>query len=42
MNVTPAQVEVQFKDAWFPACAGMTDRCHDTELNNILDDISET
>jgi hypothetical protein len=42
MNVTPAQAGVQFKDAWIPACAGMTDRCHDTELNNILDDISET
>ena len=42
MNVTPAQAGVQFKDALIPACAGMTDRYHDTELNNILDDISGT
>jgi hypothetical protein len=33
---------VQFKDAWIPACAGMTDRYDDTELNIILEDISET
>jgi len=25
MIVTPAQAGVQFKDAWIPACAGMTD-----------------
>jgi hypothetical protein len=24
MIVTPAQAEVQFKDAWIPACAEMT------------------
>ena len=24
MIVTPAQAGVQFKDAWIPACAGMT------------------
>ena len=29
---------VQFKDVWIPACAGMTDRHHVTELNNILKD----
>jgi hypothetical protein len=28
MIVTPAQAGVQFKDAWIPACAGMTDRLH--------------
>jgi hypothetical protein len=39
MNVTPAQAGVQFRDSWIPACAGMTDRYHDTELNNILEDI---
>jgi hypothetical protein len=41
-NVTPAQAGVQFKDAWIPACAGMTDRYHSAELNNILEDISAT
>ena len=45
-SAAPAPVQmgagVQFKDAWIPACAGMTDRYHDTELNFILDDISET
>ena len=25
MTITPAQAGVQFKDAWIPACAGMTD-----------------
>ena len=42
MNVSPAQAGVQIKDAWIPACAGMTDRYHDTEPNNILEDISGT
>jgi len=28
MIVTPAQAGVQFKDAWIPACAGMTDGYH--------------
>ena len=36
MNVTPAQAGVQFKDAWIPACAGMTDRYPDKELNVFL------
>jgi len=40
MGVTPAQAGAQFKDAWIPACAGMTDQYHDTEQNNILEDIS--
>jgi hypothetical protein len=42
MNVTPAQAGVQFKGAYIPACAGMTDRYHDSKLNNILYDISGT
>jgi hypothetical protein len=42
MNVTPAQAGVQFKDAWIPACAGMTSRYHRAELNHILEDISGT
>jgi hypothetical protein len=25
MSATPAQAAVQFKDAWIPACAGVTD-----------------
>jgi hypothetical protein len=36
MNVTPAQAGVQIKDDWIPACAGMTDRYDDAELNIIL------
>ena len=35
-NVTPAQAGVQFKDAWIPAFAGMTDREHDKKLNHII------
>ena len=42
MIVTPAQAGVQFKDAWIPACAGMTDGYHAAELNNILDNICGT
>ena len=42
MNVTPAQAGVQFKDAWIPACAGMTNGYHASELNNILDNIFGT
>jgi hypothetical protein len=42
MIVTPAQAGVQFKDAWIPACAGMTVGQHASVLNNILDNISET
>ena len=34
MYVTPAQAGVQFKDAWIPAFAGMTDRYNDSQLNN--------
>jgi hypothetical protein len=26
---------VQFKDAWIPASAGMTDRYYGSELNNV-------
>jgi hypothetical protein len=40
MIVTPAQAGVQFKDAWIPACAGMTDGQHASVLNNSLDNIS--
>jgi hypothetical protein len=40
MKVTPAQAGVQFKDAWIPACAGMTDRYLEVDLNNILNNIS--
>jgi hypothetical protein len=40
MIVTPAQAGVQFKDAWIPACAGMTDGYHPSVLNNIFGDIS--
>jgi len=42
MIVTPAQAGVQFKDAWIPACAGMTDSYHTSELNNILGNSSGT
>ena len=35
MIVTPAQAGVQFKDAWIPACEGMTDRLHASVLNKI-------
>ena len=42
MNVTPAQAGVRFKDAWIPACTGMTRRYHRAELNHILEDISGT
>jgi hypothetical protein len=42
MNVTPAQAGVQFKDAWIPACAGMTDRYLEADINNILINISGT
>jgi hypothetical protein len=31
---------VQFIDVWIPAYAGMTSRYNDSELNNILKDIS--
>jgi hypothetical protein len=41
MNVTPAQAGVQFKDAWIPACAGMTVRYRTKNLNNIYCNISE-
>jgi hypothetical protein len=37
MNVTPAEAGVQFKDAWIPASAGMTDWDDDTEQNNIFE-----
>ena len=40
MDVTPAQAEVQFKDAWIPACAGMTDRYLEVDLYKILNNIS--
>jgi hypothetical protein len=33
---------VQFKDAWIPACAGMTDRYHNSKRSKILADISGT
>jgi hypothetical protein len=36
MIVTPAQAGVQFKEAWIPACAGMTDGYHASGINNIL------
>ena len=42
MIVTPAQPGVQFKDAWIPACAGMTDWYYRAGLNHILEDISGT
>jgi hypothetical protein len=42
MIVTPAQAGVQFKDAWIPACAGMTGGEHASVFNNILDNISGT
>jgi hypothetical protein len=42
MFVTPAQAGVQFKAAWIPACAGITDRYHDSELNNILFETAST
>jgi hypothetical protein len=42
MNVIPAQAGVQFKGAWIPACAGMTDRYLEADINNILDNISGT
>ena len=35
MIVTPAKAGVQFKDAWIPAYAGMTDRFHTSELTKI-------
>jgi hypothetical protein len=31
---------VQFKGAWIPACAGMTDRYLQADINNILINIS--
>jgi hypothetical protein len=40
MFVTPAQAGIQFKDAWVPDCAGMTDGQHASVLNNSLDNIS--
>ena len=42
MNVTPAQAGVQFTPAWIPACAGMTDRYLEADINNILINISGT
>jgi hypothetical protein len=42
MIVTPAQAGVQFKDAWIPACAGMTDGYHTSVLDNIFGDIFGT
>jgi hypothetical protein len=42
MNVTPAQAGAQIKDAWIPACAGMTDRCLASYFDDILNDISGT
>jgi hypothetical protein len=42
MIVTPAQAGVQFKDAWIPACAGMTDGKKASGTNNIFDNISGT
>jgi hypothetical protein len=40
MIVTPAQVGVQNKVAWIPACAGMTAGWHAIVLRNIFDNIS--
>ena len=38
MSVTPAQAGVQFKNAWIPACAGMTNGQHASVLlNNIFE-----
>jgi hypothetical protein len=37
MIVTPAQAGVQFKDAWIPACAGMTVGQYSSLLNIILE-----
>ena len=34
MIVTPAEAGVQFKDAWIPACAGMTNGQHASRLTN--------
>jgi hypothetical protein len=42
MIVTPAQAGVQFKVAWIPACAGMTDGSFATVLRNIFNNISGT
>jgi hypothetical protein len=42
MNVTPAKAGVQFKDAWIPACAGMTDRYRPSYKDIILNVISGT
>jgi len=42
MNVIPAQAGIQFKGAWIPACAGMTDRYFEADINNILINISGT
>jgi hypothetical protein len=42
MIVTPAQAGVQFKPAWIPACAGMTNRYDAKLLRNILYNISKT
>jgi hypothetical protein len=42
MNVIPAQAGIRAFLNWTPACAGVTDRYYETELNNILDNISGT
>ena len=36
INVTLAEAGVQFKDAWIPAFASMTDRYHHAELNQYF------
>jgi hypothetical protein len=40
MIVTPAQAGVQCKDAWIPACAGMTGGQYSLLLNIILENSS--
>jgi hypothetical protein len=40
MIVTPAQAGVQFKDAWIPACAGMTGGQYSSLLSIILENTS--
>jgi hypothetical protein len=42
MIVTPAQAGVQFKPAWIPACAGMTNRYAAKLRRKILYNISGT
>ena len=42
MIVTPAQAGFQFKVAWIPVFAGMTNRYHNAVHRNIYDNISGT